>query len=691
MAETPGPGPEYRRSLFSFVDMLEPRRRSSDLAWVSRRMSLTKAFNQLRSKSDPEVLKYTVLQSQDIADIVDEFSSELNLPKENVRLKVLDILNEVGYSRCLPVVRWLGLILIKILKKTLNSLYVNEDKLNQLRKQWGSSPVLFLPSHRSYGDFILMALLCFHYNIEIPCVAAGMDFHSMYLMGSMLRDCSAYFMRRAYGEDKLYWRIFHVYVRHLVTEGVAPLEFFIEGTRSRTGKPLYPKLGLLSMVLGPLMDNLVSDITIIPVSISYDRALEEGLFAWELLGIPKPKESTSGFIKAVNTLNEQYGSIYIDFADAISVRQFLASVNPTLHSNHLLYLGHEVLIRQQNSSVLSLFNVLSVLLSHHHITHPSSQPPLLLSHATKFLSWFAAILESLGALVDVPNGGVVLALKDSIQVHSSLVHIETNNDEQVLCSTSTQMNVTTIDSSKLKGHKLQVSTMKESVTLMSINNYVNPCLSFVIDAALVCILLLRSPQNKLNKDSLLRQYIHLREIFMYEFVFYTPLAEQRLKTTLSQLVSLHMVDMTTSNDICLIQSNYAQYLCSILVTMLYPYVYGYCIACSVLLEKDTNSTTSSCHPEKLLIKNIQGQVEVSLQKGSLRHPYPLSLDLIGCCLSGLTHQNALTRVKRNNGVEYTVHKDSLATLHDDLNQVLDTLVKHIPNHKPTVTNQKSKL
>ncbi|KAL1461455.1 hypothetical protein WDU94_013353 [Cyamophila willieti] len=249
MAGTPNSGPECRRSLFSFTDILEARRHSSDLIWISRRMSLTKAFNQLRSKSDPEVLKYTVLQSQDITSIVDEFSNELNLPKEKIRLKVLDILNEVGYSRCLPVVRWLGLLLIKILKRTLNSLYVNEEKLHQLRKQWGASPVLFLPSHRSYGDFILMALLCFNYNIEIPCVAAGMDFHSMYLMGSMLRECSAYFMRRAYGEDKLYWRVFHVYVRHLITEGVAPLEFFIEGTRSRTGKPLYPKLGEFFVIL----------------------------------------------------------------------------------------------------------------------------------------------------------------------------------------------------------------------------------------------------------------------------------------------------------------------------------------------------------------------------------------------------------------------------------------------------------
>jgi glycerone phosphate O-acyltransferase len=51
--------------------------------------------------------------------------------------------------------------------------------------------------------------------------------------------------------------------------------------------------GFLSMALMPFLTGRVPDITIVPINISYDRTLEEILFAYELLGVPKPKESTS--------------------------------------------------------------------------------------------------------------------------------------------------------------------------------------------------------------------------------------------------------------------------------------------------------------------------------------------------------------------------------------------------------------
>ncbi|KAJ8972251.1 hypothetical protein NQ314_000269, partial [Rhamnusium bicolor] len=105
----------------------------------------------------------------------------------------------------------------------------------------GNCPVVFVPSHRSYADFILMSLVCFTYDIEIPAIAAGMDFHAMWGMGSMLRDTGAFFMRRSYNDDGLYWTTFKQYIYQLVTKGDLPIEFFIEGTRSRSNKSLAPK------------------------------------------------------------------------------------------------------------------------------------------------------------------------------------------------------------------------------------------------------------------------------------------------------------------------------------------------------------------------------------------------------------------------------------------------------------------
>lgn len=111
-------------------------------------------------------------------------------------------------------------------------------------------------------------------------------------MGSILRKTGAFFMRRSFSGDEFYWDIFKEYMYALVANYHIGVEFFIEGTRSRNFKALMPKIGLLSMALQPLFMGEVPDILIVPISISYERLLEEQLFVYELLGVPKPKEST---------------------------------------------------------------------------------------------------------------------------------------------------------------------------------------------------------------------------------------------------------------------------------------------------------------------------------------------------------------------------------------------------------------
>lgn len=112
-------------------------------------------------------------------------------------------------------------------------------------------------------------------------------------MGTVLRNTGAFFMRRSYNNDSLYWTTFKEYVHQLVVGGDLPIEFFIEGTRSRSCKSLPPKFGLISMILRAFFLGEVPDVLFVPINISYDRVLEEGLFAYELLGVPKPKESTA--------------------------------------------------------------------------------------------------------------------------------------------------------------------------------------------------------------------------------------------------------------------------------------------------------------------------------------------------------------------------------------------------------------
>ena len=123
------------------------------------------------------------------------------------------------------------------------------------------------------------------------------DFKYMKGISGLLRKSGAFFIRRNIKNSTLYWTIFRQYVNFLISNKmVDPIEFFIEGTRSRSGKFLVPKTGLLTMTLQPYFASKVTDLVIVPISLSYDKILEDKLFAYELIGVPKPKESTMVYI-----------------------------------------------------------------------------------------------------------------------------------------------------------------------------------------------------------------------------------------------------------------------------------------------------------------------------------------------------------------------------------------------------------
>lgn len=140
-------------------------------------------------------------------------------------------------------VRTLGYGLIKVFKAINDHVYVNADGLIMLNQLIQEYPVLLVPSHRSYIDFLILSILCFNYDLPLPAIVAAQDFMGMAVVGSMLRNSGAFYIRRAFRADELYWAIFTEYVQTQLCNGDHPIEFFVEGTRSRTQKSYTPKLG----------------------------------------------------------------------------------------------------------------------------------------------------------------------------------------------------------------------------------------------------------------------------------------------------------------------------------------------------------------------------------------------------------------------------------------------------------------
>ena len=160
------------------------------------------------------------------------------------------------------------------------------EALEQIREIEMNSqlPIVLLPTHRSYLDFLIISYVFFVYNLRLPNFVADEAILQAKLLPFIIKSCGAFFyQKKNYSSSKIYRTIFDKYLELLLKQG-STVEFFIEGTRSRTGKILAPNFELLSVVLDTVLYGKVSDVVLIPMTVNYEKVLEGDTFPGELLG-----------------------------------------------------------------------------------------------------------------------------------------------------------------------------------------------------------------------------------------------------------------------------------------------------------------------------------------------------------------------------------------------------------------------
>lgn len=132
--------------------------------------------------------------------------------------------------------------------------------------------IIFLPCHRSHVDYVSLQIICYRLGLALPTVVAG-DNLNFPVVGAFLQHAGAMWIRRSFGDDQLYTTLVQAYIDTLLQNGYN-LECFVEGGRSRTGKLLPPKFGILSYMLDSVASGRVDDAIICPVSTQYDKVIE---------------------------------------------------------------------------------------------------------------------------------------------------------------------------------------------------------------------------------------------------------------------------------------------------------------------------------------------------------------------------------------------------------------------------------
>jgi len=219
-------------------------------------------------------------------------------------------------------------IMLRLLRYFWHRFYAGIDayNLDMLKQTALTHQLVYLPCHRSHVDYLLLSYVIYNENLAIPYIAAGNNL-DMPIIGRILRGGGAFFIRRSFKHNPLYSSVIRAYVDRLVAQGV-PLEYFIEGGRSRTGRLLKPKLGMLDMTVQAYLRSQSRPLAFIPTYIGYDKLIEGKSYIGELYGEKKKRESLFSALGSIFKLKGHYGRVTISFGNPIVLSEVLDQAAP---------------------------------------------------------------------------------------------------------------------------------------------------------------------------------------------------------------------------------------------------------------------------------------------------------------------------------------------------------------------------
>ncbi|MCL6417392.1 glycerol-3-phosphate 1-O-acyltransferase PlsB [Aestuariirhabdus sp. Z084] len=354
--------------------------------------------------------------------------------------------NEIASDYGISAIRFLETVLSWFWNKIYKGIDVhNIEQVKEYAKRQHS--LIYVPCHRSHIDYLLLSYLLYRNGLTPPHIAAGINLN-MPVIGGLLRRAGAFFMRRSFRGNPLYSTVFNEYLHTLFTRGF-PVEYFVEGGRSRTGRTLKPRTGMLAITLRSFLRDHRRPITFIPVYVGYERVLEGSTYLGELRGKSKKKESPLDIFRTLRGLNSSFGKVRVTFGEPLELEKFLdsqqvdwrnfshdpiaepplwmssvttnlatriashingaAAINPVnlvgtvLLSTRNQALGEEVLVTQLDSYLRLLDQVPYAP----HITHPQMSAQELISYVEE-LGLIERRSDSLGDIIYLEGNNAVL-------------------------------------------------------------------------------------------------------------------------------------------------------------------------------------------------------------------------------------------------------------------------------------------
>lgn len=325
----------------------------------------------------PQRMRDDVLKDARLKEAVAALAVEHKTPTPVLLKRAARLHDEIAARFDVDITRFIDWVLRNIWKRIYDAIIVDAADLERVRLAARRGPLVLVPSHRSHVDYLVMSQVMLHHGMLPPHIAAGENL-SFFPLGMILRRAGSFFLRRSFKGDPLYGVVFRAYVRRLFKEGFTQ-EFFIEGGRSRTGKTLPPKLGLLSMLVDAWLESrsartdedpaeniaVDDDAVFVPCHIAYEKIIEQGTYNKELGGAAKEKESAAGLVKATKVLGGRYGKVFVTFDEPISLREHMAargvprnvSIDDERVRGAIAALGHRIVYGIDNAGLVTAMSL----------------------------------------------------------------------------------------------------------------------------------------------------------------------------------------------------------------------------------------------------------------------------------------------------------------------------------------------
>jgi len=275
--------------------------------------------------SHRRTLVNSLVRSPAVRQAIRDTAEHEGIPREKARQRALNYAHEIASNFSIAMVRAMEVILAWLWNRIYDGIRVNHVETAQRAAAHGNS-VVYVPCHRSHIDYLLLSFVLYKNGLMPPHIAAGINLN-MPILGPMLRRGGAFFMRRSFRDNPLYSTIFNEYMHVMFSRGYA-VEYFVEGGRSRTGRTLQPRPGMLSMTVRSYLRDHKQPIVFVPVYFGYEKVLEGRSYMGELQGTQKKKESIFGLVRSLKNLRNSFGQVSVNFGEPIPLADILDQEQP---------------------------------------------------------------------------------------------------------------------------------------------------------------------------------------------------------------------------------------------------------------------------------------------------------------------------------------------------------------------------